>query len=271
MQKIRDQAVLFWGYDDAAVVGAGLKPPSAPAPAPAFTSEVYEQLLANPKLSGSHRASLERLHAERLAKEEVELADGEGLMRLNSFLSKTSSRVELAKAKREIDLLAGLKADVDHKDSQVGSADVAEGGGGLGPGADGDDDEFIDAMLDITEDADFEADGAVGEVLPGFLYLSGMVRSARCWTTALPTTHTTLYPRRILGQSNIRILIQSYHLSNGHLIALESDPALNTAWAHRAGMISYLHRSQRWHWSGSHSQVTLAGSSRHGSVRAERV
>ena len=33
--------------------------------------------------------------------------------------------------------------------------------------------------------------------------------------------------------------------SNGHLIALDSDVALNAAWARRAGMIYYLPRSAR--------------------------
>ena len=33
--------------------------------------------------------------------------------------------------------------------------------------------------------------------------------------------------------------------SNGHLIALDSDAALNAAWARRAGMVSYLPRSVR--------------------------
>ena len=51
------------------------------------------------------------------------------------------------------------------------------------------------------------------------------------------------FPRRILGEIISRILIQSF--SNGHLSALDSDAALNAAWARRAGTISHLPRSAR--------------------------
>ena len=110
MQAIRDQAVRFWGYADPAVVAADLKPPAitetdgGSGGAAGFTSEVYEQLLSNPKLSAAQRQNLERLYAARVAKEEAKLAgdgDGaEGLARLNSFLSKTTSRVDMSKVCR---------------------------------------------------------------------------------------------------------------------------------------------------------------------------
>ena len=50
-------------------------------------------------------------------------------------------------------------------------------------------------------------------------------------------------PRHILGNKCNKDL--QPERSNGHLTALDSDAALNTAWARHAGMISYLPRSAR--------------------------
>ena len=48
------------------------------------------------------------------------------------------------------------------------------------------------------------------------------------------STRSLYYPRRILGTSKIRILILI-----GHLIVLDSDAALNAAWARRADVFLF--------------------------------
>ena len=57
------------------------------------------------------------------------------------------------------------------------------------------------------------------------------------WSAAAPARGPAApYPRRILGKSTIRILIQSYQMAI-ILIALDSGAAINAAWAPRSARV----------------------------------
>ena len=59
--------------------------------------------------------------------------------------------------------------------------------------------------------------------------------------------HRPNYPRRVLGEKVNKD--PNPEQSNGHWTALDSDAALNAAWARRVGMISHLPRSAWVHYA----------------------
>ena len=76
------------------------------------------------------------------------------------------------------------------------------------------------------------------------LFLTPLAKRTEPTPTKTPTAPTASQRRPALGASRAN-KGPNPELSNGHLIALDSDAAQNAAWARRAEMISYLPRSAR--------------------------
>ena len=112
------------GADSFTALGGGGR---APPLARSFSSEAYDKMLANPRLSAAQRARILAMRQRRAHRE----AGGGTVVPLQQWLIKTESRQQYAAQRAELSVLRQLKEDKELRD-EAAAAGGGGGGGGYG-------------------------------------------------------------------------------------------------------------------------------------------